>query len=262
MIIKRRCFPRTDKMNESLHLKIEILQEPSPANPFIILKKPRGLPSAPLFEHDDSAFTQASELFPELLQVNGKKQIEHGLVHRIDTETEGLLVIASTQESYDNLVESQNNNLFIKEYTAQCDNRSMNPANGYPPLPSTLADVLKSTGDLITVSVASQFRPYGNKNMQVRPVTESSGMAARKNAANALYTTSVSIKQGKDITAVCSISKGYRHQVRCHLAWIGFPVKGDKLYNLNYIEGEHLLFVANKCMFPHPLTGKPLIFEL
>ena len=77
--------------------QIQIAIAPSKENPFVVIKKPRGLPSAPLFEGDECAFMQAAKLYPYLLEVSGKKAIEHGLVHRIDTETEGLLLIATTQ---------------------------------------------------------------------------------------------------------------------------------------------------------------------
>ena len=55
--------------------QITIIQKPSQDNPFIVLIKPRNLPSAPLMEGEDSAFTQAATIYPELLKVDGKKKI-------------------------------------------------------------------------------------------------------------------------------------------------------------------------------------------
>ncbi|UKI54519.1 MAG: hypothetical protein L6V90_07365 [Treponema succinifaciens] len=56
--------------------------------------------------------------------------------------------------------------------------------------------------------------------------------------------------------AKCSIKEGYRHQVRSHLAWLGFPVRGDKLYNPLCSQNEEMQFFADCLKFPHPLTGK------
>ena len=44
--------------------QIQIVIEPSKENPFVVIKKPRGLPSAPLFEGDKCAFSQAAKLYP------------------------------------------------------------------------------------------------------------------------------------------------------------------------------------------------------
>ena len=41
------------------------------------------------------------------------------------------------------------------------------------------------------------------------------------------------------------ITNGFRHQVRCHLAWMGLPIIGDSLYNSN-TDGEQLKFTASK----------------
>ena len=101
---------------------IKIISAPSKENPFVVLHKPSDLPSAPLNENDtDNAFYECAKLFPELLIVHGKKQCEHGLLHRLDTATNGLLVIAASDEAYTALQLSQQNGLFEKTYTAVCD---------------------------------------------------------------------------------------------------------------------------------------------
>ena len=112
--------------------QIQIAIAPSKENPFVVIKKPRGLPSAPLFEGDECAFMQAAKLYPYLLEVSGKKAIEHGLVHRIDTETEGLLLIATTQESYNAFINFQREGKFLKGYSAKCQ-KIEKPLEGFPP---------------------------------------------------------------------------------------------------------------------------------
>ena len=91
-----------------------IIKEITREEPYLVINKPSGLPSAPLNENDrNNAFSIAAELFPELLNVTGRKEIEHGLLHRIDTETSGLLIIAATQDSYEKLLQLQKPVVFV-----------------------------------------------------------------------------------------------------------------------------------------------------
>ena len=81
---------------------IKIISQPSNENPFVIIYKPKNIPSAPLtIDDNNNALSMALHFFPEIKNVVGKKQIEYGLIHRIDTSTDGLLLIATTQQAYD-----------------------------------------------------------------------------------------------------------------------------------------------------------------
>ena len=95
-------------------MNIEIIHAPTDSKPFLVIYKPKGLASAPLVEGDtENALAQAIEKFPEICGVHGKKKIEYGLLHRLDTATDGLMVIATTQECYDFLTEEQREGRFI-----------------------------------------------------------------------------------------------------------------------------------------------------
>ena len=231
--------------------QIQIVIEPTKENPFVVIKKPRGLPSAPLFEGEECAFTQAAKLYPYILEVSGKKAIEHGLVHRIDTETEGLLLIAATQECYNAFINFQHEGKFLKGYSAKCQKIEKMP-EGFPPAEFLLEN---KSDCIIKYTVSSKFRPFSLKSAQVRPVTINSGKAAQKKCSEKIYTTEIFMDTDK-LFAKCSIKEGYRHQVRCHLAWLGFPVRGDKLYNPLCSQNEEMQFFADYLKFPHPLTGK------
>lgn len=231
--------------------QIQIAIAPSKENPFVVIKKPRGLPSAPLFEGDECAFMQAAKLYPYLLEVSGKKAIEHGLVHRIDTETEGLLLIATTQESYNAFINFQREGKFLKGYSAKCQ-KIEKPLEGFPPAEFLLEN---KSDNIKKYTVSSRFRPFSLKSAQVRPVTGNSRKAAQKKCSEKIYTTEIILDTDK-FFAKCSIKEGYRHQVRSHLAWLGFPVRGDKLYNPLCSQNEEMQFFADCLKFPHPLTGK------
>lgn len=237
---------------------MKIIHSPTEESPFLVVFKPAGLPSAPLAEGDESILTEAISLFPEIALVHGKKEVEHGLVHRIDTETAGLVLIATTQESYDSLIQSQKEGCFEKWYRAEVDRipECSELLGGFPPVPKDFN------------AVQSSFRPFGQKGREVRPVTESAGRAALKKAGSVIYTTEISFES--ENTALCHITAGFRHQVRCHLAWCGFPVKGDKVYNPNEKfskdncrpDSHDMKFTACKISFPHPLTQNPLVFQM
>lgn len=234
-----------------LYEKIKVIHFPTEREPFAILDKPRGLPSAPLKEGDPSALTWALEKFPEIKNVVGKKNIEYGLVHRIDTETRGLLLVACSQKFYNEIIAEQTNGRFIKSYEAECrEVEEKDLADGFTNVSCNVKKILNGlknhTANEISVVLSSRFRPYGIKNKEVRPVIESSGKAAVKKASEKKYSTSVMLARTKagTVEAICSIAEGYRHQVRCHLAWIGFPVKNDRLYDPHASNGEDFSFTA------------------
>ena len=238
-------------------LQIKIIHEPDSQKPFVIIDKPAGLPSAPLNENDtNNAFYQAAKLFPGLLEVQGKKTVEHGLLHRLDTATAGLMIIAATQECYDFLQEEQKENRIIKTYTAECECGLPRPLR-YAPGPRN-----DEMGKNITIT--SYFRSYGPGRKEVRPVfPQDSETALKKVEKKVLYTTNITIKKinrEKNTAQVeCTITNGYRHQVRCHLAWCGLPVIGDIIYNLQAKEDalknkstEQMHFCASKIQFEYP----------
>ena len=234
-----------------LYEKIKVIHFPDEREPFAILDKPRGLPSAPLKEGDPSALTWALERFPEIKDVTGKKKIEYGLVHRIDTETRGLLLVACSQKFYDEIIAEQTNGRFIKFYEAECrEVEEEDLSDGFTNVSCDVKKILNCiknhTLNEISVVLSSRFRPYGIKNKEVRPVIESSGKAAVKKASEKKYSTSIMLSRTKagTVKATCSIAEGYRHQVRCHLAWIGFPVKNDKLYDPEFSAEEEFSFTA------------------
>ena len=215
---------------------IRILHSPTTEEPFLIVDKASGIASAPLRKGDDSTLTRLLPDFPEIAGVRGRKTVEGGLVHRLDTETSGLLLIATSQAFYELIISEQEAGRFVKTYSAECDDMRFLPLlDGFPPCPP-----MQSFSDdgKLSIAVESRFRPWGLHGRSVRPVTEASGPAAQKKASPGLYRTEIVVEPNRGGTgnahAKCRITRGYRHQVRCHLAWLGFPVKGDVLYNSSF----------------------------
>ena len=207
---------------------------------FLVIAKGIGLPSAPLNGGSFSVFESVASDFPDVLSVSGKKAGEGGLIHRIDTETCGLLLIARNDVFFSHIEECREAGNFVKEYTAY----------------SLSNDGRLPSGQVIT----SRFRPFGKKGAAVKPVFEDerSTTADKKKAGTRLYTTEIdesavvsteacvkSPQNGKKLVRiVCRINEGFRHQVRSHLAFTGFPVFGDKIYGSEESDGEMLFFAS------------------
>ncbi len=220
--------------------KITIIHEPTSEKPFLVINKPKGLASAPLSPDDkNNALAQALELYPQIKNVKGRKEIEYGLLHRLDTVTDGLLLIATSQAAYDFLQKEQREGRFIKTYQALCDyDKTAKIPDGFPPAPDFIPQIGK------TFTVSSYFRYFGKGNKEVRPVTKDSGKKALEKVGKLKeYTTEIFIKDqiGKNFLVECSIKEGFKHQVRCHLAWCGLPIVNDSVYgygNGNYCNGK------------------------
>lgn len=236
--------------------EISFINAPDELHPFLVIKKNGAIPSAPLKEGDNSALTLAMNEFPQIKSVRGIKAVEYGLLHRIDNETSGLLLIALNQKFFDYMTEQQKSGLFEKSYRANVDFAVPLISSGFPDFNSDLKE-RALFGEKITIE--SFFRKYGEKGKSVRPVTETSGKAALKKGGEVLYSTSVSLKGN---VATASITRGFRHQVRCHLAWLGTPVNGDSLYNPLFECGQKLKFEAFRLKFQNPFTGETEVFEV
>lgn len=205
---------------------------------FVVAVKKAGVHSAPLKADDtDSALSFIAQDFPQVLTVRGKKEVEGGLIHRIDYDTAGLLLFALNQDFYNHMMACQDEGLFKKGYRAYCQYQKncTELLGGFPPLPVSL----NFSADHQACTVESSFRAFGPGRKQVRPVTEQSGKFSQRKAggskqgSSSIYSTEFSITKthGKNFVVEASITKGYRHQVRCHLAWCGLPIIRDPLYN-------------------------------
>lgn len=246
--------------------KIQIISPVTKENPFAIIYKPSGIQSAPLTENDrNCALYQAAEFFPEILKVKGKKEIEAGLIHRIDTVTDGLLLIASDQATYDFFIQLQKEGKFIKTYSAKCSliKNLFELKTGYPENENAEKIEMLKSGQTLDIELSSYFRAFGPGRKEVRPVNKNASTAASKKSGDTLYTTSVNItKSADEYICKCRIENGFRHQVRSHLAWCKIPVKGDALYNPEYNEGEEFFFTATGLSFIHPLTKENISISI
>jgi 23S rRNA pseudouridine1911/1915/1917 synthase len=211
-----------------------------------LVLKPHGMPSAPLKQGEpDTLLSWFLENHQEAQVVIGKKSIEHGLIHRLDTGTAGLVLIAKTQLAYESLLKAQQNGLIRKTYIAHC---------------SYDAGFSKKV-DTFPFAVNSRFRAYGPGRREVRPVF--ADMRGFDDAGTDYETAIESAKRidSQSFEMTCSLVKGYRHQIRVHLAFLGYPILGDTLYNPHWkdpsanLPAIPLQLFASGISFPDPSSG-------
>ncbi|MFC1663151.1 RluA family pseudouridine synthase [Patescibacteria group bacterium] len=168
---------------------------------YLIIDKPAGLLVHPDGIHDE--VTLINELlykYPKIKLV-GDNQIRPGIVHRLDREASGVMVVAKNSITYDHLKTQFQKRLVKKEYYAV--------VYGTPD---------KNSGEITFSIIRSRHHP---NRMAARP--DKSGRQA--------YTSYVVVKNlnNKSLLRI-STKTGRTHQVRVHLFAINHPIVGDNIY--------------------------------
>ena len=200
---------------------------------FLIADKPHGIPTVPLKNQspDGTLLGLVGREFPEVLNVAGRNPWEGGTLHRLDTVTSGLVIFARTQEMYDYLQGIQQQDKLEKTYRAETMEND------------SLKGLDLSIKDNEEFPIMSYFRSYGKGSKAVRPIQD-----IKRADTPVLYKT-MAIKKNEVFT--CTITRGFRHQIRAHLAWIGHPIKGDSLYGTG-TESDTLELDCFSVRFPLP----------
>lgn len=214
---------------------------------YLLVFKPSGMHSAPLKNSPGvTMFDWCGEKFPEFAKLIGRKKGEGGLLHRLDYETHGLMIIARTEAGMENLLNQQKEGKIIKEYEAF----TKKAAAGMPGFPPQYFD---NSAQRFTIK--SAFRPYGTGGKAVRPMLQ-----GKKE-----YVTEIIERKEKSngvISFTVKITSGFRHQIRCHLAWTGYPIINDKLYGGATFGNGMLGLSASGISFLDPSTGEKRIYSI
>jgi 23S rRNA pseudouridine1911/1915/1917 synthase len=200
--------------------------------------------------------------FPELYAVQGRNPWEGGILHRLDYETQGLVLFAKTQAAMDALYAQQEKGLFVKEYQGLSVPNTV-PLSGFP---------LKPLIGTVPFTIESGFRSYSKGQAAVRPVVSRAGQGSKRNTLKAVvldqgnpYRTKVLEMRTAEgcVSFHVQIKRGFRHQIRCHLAWIGFPLLNDRLYGgmvweeapLKTKDFATMALIARGISFYDPVSG-------
>ncbi len=213
--------------------------------------KPAGLHTAPLGkEGEQTLLGLVLSRYPEVSRLPGIKAIEPGLLHRLDLETSGVVLIARTEECFERLRRDFAAGNVTKEYAAVS---AMSP-EGRDAAAGTVLDV------------KSRFAPRGpgRKTVRVVPLSGRGGRPPR-NAGAAVYETRVEVlgARGGFRLIRARLTRGFRHQVRAHLAFLGLPIAGDPLYGAPAPADAppRMYLHARSVALRHPVTGEALTIE-
>lgn len=198
----------------------------------IVINKPKGLVVHPANGNPDGTLVNAiMAICKESLSGIGGK-IRPGIVHRLDKDTSGILIVAKNDKAHINL-------------SNQIKNREMKKI--YIALVRGVVNENEATIDM----------PIG------RSTKDRKKMAVRKDGKEAITHFKVLKRFPKYTLLEVKIDTGRTHQIRVHMAEIGHPVVGDVVYSngKNDFGVVGQMLHAKSLDFKHPITGKQMHLE-
>ena len=229
------------------NFKLDIIFED---NDLIVLNKPAGIVMHPGAGNYDNTIVNALMNYDKKSLSNIGDKLRPGIVHRIDKNTSGLVVIAKNNQAHENLSIQFSNHSITRVYQLLIWGK-----------------VRPSKGKIETLITRS------SRNRQMMEVSQKKGKKAITN-----YKT-VEVFENKNIPTLsfleCKLETGRTHQIRVHMNYLGNSIVGDdkykkkfkKLKNINPLIEKKLLkldrqFLHAKTIgFIHPKKNKELIFH-
>jgi 23S rRNA pseudouridine1911/1915/1917 synthase len=235
---------------------------------FLIVYKPPRMHSAPqAFSSEkfsaenvsaESLFDWCVRNFPEVGKLSGRNKGEGGLLHRLDYETHGMMLVARNSPGMEALLEQQEQGKIYKEYSAL----ALESGIVLPGFPKEKPKLIPGNA----IGIISAFRPYGKGRKAVRPVLLG-GVKIKKPEKS--YCTEIlesklisAAGPGNCLSLSLRISKGFRHQIRSHLAWLGMPILNDALYGGTAFGNGYLALRACSLSFKDPSTGEERCYSI
>lgn len=199
----------------------------------LVVNKPKGMVVHPAAGNEDGTLVNALlyHCGDSLSGINGV--IRPGIVHRIDKDTSGLLIVAKNDAAHRSLAEQIKAHSFTREYRAVVYGR------------------VQEDG---TVNAPIARHPQERKRMAV----------VQSPAAREAVTHYFVVRHFNGFTQLrLRLETGRTHQIRVHMAFIGHPVAGDPVYGPKKV----IATLGGQCLhagligFVHPRTGEYMEFE-
>lgn len=226
--IKVTVPPKEPLNVKSENIPLDIIYED---NDVIVVNKPQGMVVHPAAGHPDHTLVNAL-LYHTRDLASSPEGFRPGIVHRIDKDTSGLLMIAKNAKARESL----------EHQLATKTNKRL-----------YLAIVHGNFGEESgTINAPIGRNPHDRKKMGV--------VETGKGAITHFKV----LEQFKNYSLIqCQLETGRTHQIRVHLSYIGHPVAGDPLYGpRKTLNGNGQFLHAQVLGFKHPSSGKWLEFEI
>ena len=203
----------------------------------IVVDKPAGLITHPVTGADETSVVHALLHLTKGRLAPAGGTIRPGIVHRLDRETSGAMVVAKTDAAYHGLVAQFAGREPDKEYLALVDK-----------CPRLLSGTISASIDR-------------HRTVRVR-------MAVRDDGREAVTDWSAEARFGAQASLIRARPRtGRTHQIRVHLAHLGHPILGDRTYgkfDQPAFAGwpmPRVMLHAHRLRLRHPVTGKELVLE-
>lgn len=200
----------------------------------IVINKSAGMVVHPASSHGTGTVVNGIlALYPEVATVG--QPARPGIVHRLDSGTTGMMVVARSQRAYDSLVEALTEHEVGREYIALTWGHFDSPT--------------------ATVDAAIGRHPRDPMKMAV----VNSGKWARTH----LQVVETFNEPANLSLVQCTLETGRTHQIRVHLAAVGHPVVGDSMYGgaKSALKASRPMLHARRLTLIHPGTGDEMTFE-
>lgn len=199
----------------------------------LVVNKPKGMVVHPAPGNPDGTLVNAllAHCGGSLSGIGGK--IRPGIVHRIDKETSGLLLVAKNDQAHQGLSEQIQAHSLLRQYEAVLHGR------------------VKEND--FTVDAPIGRHPKDRKKMAV----------THQHAKDAVTHVRLLEEYPGFCYVQCRLQTGRTHQIRVHMAYIGHPVAGDPVYGPK----KPAFDLMGQCLhartigFVHPATGEPMHFS-
>ena len=196
-----------------------------------VVNKPQGMVVHPSVGHTSGTLVNALMYhIHDLSSINGV--VRPGIVHRIDKDTSGLLMIAKNDRSHQALAEELKDKKSLRKYLAIVHGNISNDRGVIE------APIGRSEKDRKKQAVTAKGKP-------------------------AVTHFKVLERFGNYTLVELTLETGRTHQIRVHMAYIGHPVAGDPLYGpRKTLKGNGQSLHAQTLGFTHPTTGESLRFSV
>lgn len=222
-------------INDDLNYEITIEPDNIPLdviyedNDLMVINKESGMVVHPAPGHYTKTLVNA---LLYRFNISKTSNMRPGIVHRLDKDTSGLMLVAKNEETHEKLANMIANKEVERHYLAITEG------------------VIKSDTGTIDAPIGRDSN--NRQKMQVTDV----------NAKNAITHFKVLERFKRNTLIECILETGRTHQIRVHLAYIGYPILNDPTYSKGKCSEFGQMLHSTSIKFKHPRTNEELYFKV